>query len=185
MVNPQIDKAIQEFEKALDHLKAEFSKLQIGRANPAFLDSINVDSYGTMMQLKGLANVSVVDASTLNVQPWDKSQLQNIEKALQEANLNVGISNTGELVRITLPPMTEERRREMVKIVHKLAEDARITIRRARQTAHDKFKSMKNDNEISEDEAKGAENRLQEKVDDYNKKVEEVSKAKEESIMNI
>jgi len=183
--DPYIQTAITDFEKALSHLNDEFSRLQIGRANPSLVEHIMVEAYGAQQPLKNMANISVPDPKTLQIQPWDKSVMRDIEKAIQQADLGLNPVNNGAAILLAIPPLTEERRKEIVKIVHKLAEDARISIRNIRQTAHSKFKQMAQDKEITEDEATGAEKKLQEKVDDYNNKVADAAKAKEEAVMTV
>ncbi len=183
--DPFIQAAASEFEKAFSHMNQEFSRLQVGRANPSLVEHLQVESYGAQQPLKNVANISVPDPKTLQIQPWDKSILGTIEKAIQAAGLGLNPVNNGTAVLINIPPLTEERRKEIVKIVHHLAEEARISIRNARQTAHSKFKQMAQDKQITEDDAISAEKRLQEKVDDYNKQVAEAAKAKEEAVMTV
>jgi ribosome recycling factor len=183
--DPLIQAAISDFEKALSHLTDEYSRLQIGRANPSLVEHIMVTAYGAQQPLKNMANISVPDAKTLQIQPWDKSVMRDVEKAIQQADLGLNPVNNGVAILLAIPPLTEERRKEIVKIVHKLEEDARISIRNARQTAHSKFKQMSQDKIITEDEASGAEKRLQEKVDDYNNKIADTSKSKEEAVMTV
>ena len=180
-----IDAAIQDFEKVIAHLQEEFSHLQVGRANPGLVEGIMVESYGSMQPIKNLANISIPEPKTLQIQPWDKSVLGAMEKAIQMSDLGLNPVNNGVALMLNIPPLTEERRRDLVKLVHKLAEDARISIRNARQVAHSKFKSLAQSKDITEDDATGAEKRLQEKVDDFNKKVAELSKAKEDAVMTV
>ncbi len=183
--DPYIQTAIADFEKTLKHLNDEFSRLQVGRANPSLIEHLMVESYGAQQPIKNVANISVPDPKTLQIQPWDKASLGTIEKAIQQSDLGLNPINNGTAILLNIPPLTEERRKEIVKIVHKLAEDSRISIRNARQTAHSKFKQLAHDKEITEDEATGAEKKLQEKVDDYNNKVAEAAKAKEEAVMTV
>ena len=183
--DPFIQAAVSDFEKALNHMNDEFSRLQIGRANPSLIEHISVEAYGSQQPLKNMANISVPDPKTLHIQPWDKSVMRDIEKAIQTAGLGLNPVNNGVAILLTIPPLTEERRKDIVKIVHQLAEEARISIRNARQTAHSTFKQMSQNKEITEDDATGAEKRLQEKVDDYNKQVAEAAKTKEEAVMTV
>ena len=180
-----INAAVTEFEKTLVHLKDEFSRLQVGRANPALVESIVVEAYGSSQPLKNLANISVPDSKTLQIQPWDKSVMGAVEKAILQADLGLNPVNNGVTIIVNIPMLTEERRMELVKVVHKLAEDARISVRNARQTAHAKFKSMAQNKEITEDEATGAEKRLQVKVDDTNVTIADAARAKEASVMTV
>lgn len=180
-----ITKAQQEFDAALNHLKGEFAKLQIGRASPALIEEVKVEAYGGMQPLKSLASVSVPDAKTLQVQAWDKNLLGAVERAIQAANLGLNPVNDGKFIRIPMPPLTEERRKELVKVVHQMAETAKISVRTARGAAHGSFKTMKENDEISEDEQRLSEKHLQEKVDEANKQIEETAKKKEQDIMTI
>lgn len=185
MVQQTIDSALIEFEKTLSHLNDEFSRLQVGRANPSLVEGVLVEAYGSTQPLKNLANIGVPDSKTLQVQPWDKSIMGAIEKAILQANLGLNPVNNGVALLINIPSLTEERRRDLVKVVHQLAEEARISIRNARQVAHAKFKSMAHDKEITEDEATGAEKRLQIKVDEYNGKISGAAKSKEDAVMTV
>lgn len=180
-----IDAANQEFQKALAHLKNEFARLQVGRASPALVEDLRIEAYGGLQPLKGLASVSVPDPKTLQIQPWDKGLLGVIERAIQTANLGLNPINDGRVLRLPMPPLTEERRKELVKVVHQMAENAKISIRNARGSAHSAFKTMEEDKEISEDERRLSEKHLQEKVDSANKDVEEVAKRKEQDILTI
>lgn len=177
--------AVQVFQKSIDHLRHEYVKLQIGRANPVLVEGLDVEAYGIKQKMKALANVSVPDARTLQIQPWDKGTISAIEKAIQTSGLNLTPNNDGNVVRINFPPLTEERRKELVKLVHKMAEDARISVRQSRQEVHAKIKEQEKEKAISETEARGAEKKLQEKVDSFNKQIEELAKAKEKDVMTI
>ena len=185
MIDPIFHSAAQDFEKALKHLKEEFSRLQVGRANPSLVEHLMVEAYGGQQPIKNLASINVPEARSLSIQPWDKSVLAAIEKAILVSGLGLNPINNGAALLINIPSLTEERRKELVKIVNKLSEEARISIRAARQTAHDKFKSLKQEKQITEDEATGAEKKLQDKVDEYNKKVADAAKAKEEAVMTV
>ncbi len=180
-----IDQARVEFEKALTHLNEEYSKLQAGRANPGLVEGILVDAYGVTQPLKSCASISCPDLKTLQIQPWDRSLMSAIEKAIREADLGLNPMNNGLAVMLNIPPLTEERRKELVKLVKNLAEEAKISIRNARQTAHTKFKDLEAAKEITEDEKFGSEKKLQDVVDDYNKKIDEAEKKKAEGIMTV
>lgn len=183
--NDHINTANTEFQKALIYLKNEFARLQVGRASPALVEDLKIEAYGGLQPLKGLASVSVPDPKTLQIQPWDKSLLGTIERAIQSANLGLNPINDGRVLRLPMPPLTEERRKELVKVVHQMAENAKISIRNARGSAHSAFKIMEEGKEISEDERRLSEKHLQEKVDSANKEVEEIAKKKEQDIMTI
>jgi ribosome recycling factor len=169
-----------DVQKILSFLQSEFSKLQTGRANPALLEHIDVEAYGQRMTLKAVASISVQDARSMVIQPWDKSILQDVERALQQANLGTNPVNDGVVLRINLPPMTEERRRDLGKIVQKLAEEARISVRQARQKAHDLLKQEK-----EEDVQKTLGDVLQKEVEKANTSIEGARKKKEEELMTI
>lgn len=184
-VQDAISKAEGEFSKAITHLKDEFSRLQVGRANTALVEGVMVDMYGQSQPMKALASITTPDAKTIQIQPWDKSALAPIEKGIVVADLGLNPVNDGTCVRISIPDLTEERRRELVKHVKKMAEDARIVVRNLRQDAHNHFKKLKADNEITEDDLRSADKKLQDKVDDANKSIDEVAKKKEEDVMTI
>lgn len=180
MPDPRITQFQKDAEKILHFLHGEFSKLQTGRANAALVEHVDVDAYGQRVQLKTVAGISVQDARTIVIQPWDKSVLAAVEKALQMANLGTNPVNDGVVLRINLPPMTEERRKDLVKIVQKLTEEARISIRQARQETHDRIKEEKD-----EDVKRTLTNSLQQEVDAINAKIDETRKKKEEEIMKV
>jgi ribosome recycling factor len=166
----------------LDHLKAEFSRLQTGRASATLVESVSVIAYGQSQPIKAVAGISVLDAKTIVVQPWDRGILGDIEKALQQAELGTNPVNDGVVLRITLPPMTEERRKQLVKLVQKLAEEARISVRQLRQEVHT---NAKKDKTRSEDEHFRIEKQIQEMIEKANKDIEELAKKKENEIMTI
>ncbi|MCD6109939.1 ribosome recycling factor [bacterium] len=182
---PYLETAKQEFEKTKERLIHEYTKLQIGRASATLIEEIKVTAYGTDQPLKSLATISIPDSRTLQIQPWDKGILNQIEVAIQQAGLNLTPVNDGVVVRITIPPLTEERRAELSKVVYKLAEDARIGIRNARQVAHEAFKKLEADKEISEDDFHLSNKHLQEVVDKVNEEIEELAKKKEKDIMTV
>lgn len=183
--NDHIAAAQNEFQKTLTHLKSEFGRLQIGRASPALVEDLKVEAYGGFQPLKSLASVSVPDPKTLQIQPWDRNLLGAIERAIQTANLGLNPINDGRVLRLPMPPLTEERRKELAKVVHQMAENAKIAVRNARGTAHSAFKTMEEGKEISEDERRLAEKHLQEKVDAANREIEEMAKKKETEVMTI
>lgn len=174
-----------EFEKAVKHLQDEYNRLQVGRANPAMVENVQVEVYGASQPIKAIASISIPEPKTIQIQPWDKSTLNPIEKGIVGAGLGLNPVNDGICVRINLPPLTEERRKDLVKVVHKLAEEARIGIRTARQDANNHFKQLRSSSEITEDDKTSAEKQLQVKVDDYNKKIDEMAKGKEKEVMTV
>lgn len=174
-----------QITKAIDHLKKEFAGLQTGRASAALVDDIHVESYGAQMNLKSVANISCPDAKTIKIEPWDKSLMSEIEKAIQSSNIGINPQNMGEHIFLPVPPMTEERRKQMVKVVHEMVENAKIAIRNARHDEMKSIKLLKDESEISEDEQKSMEKEVQEKVDVANKEIEEIGKNKENEVMTV
>ena len=185
MVDDLLKKADADFSNAIEHLKKEFAGLQIGRASAALVDHLEVDAYGSNQPLKTLANISIPDPKTVQIQPWDKGMLQAIEKANQNSDLNIAPSNDGVVIRLSIPPLTEDRRSELTKVVHRMAEDARIHVRQGRQKVLDKAKEMQKSSELSEDQLRSCEKRLQEKVDSTNSDIENLSKSKEKEMMTV
>lgn len=179
-----VDSRIAHFQadgnKVLQYLQGELGRLQTGRANAALVEHVDVEAYGQKMQMKAVASISVQDARTIVIQPWDKTVLGAIEKAIQVSNLGVNPVNDGVLIRLSLPMMTEERRKELQKIVHKLAEEARISLRQHRQKAVDAIKQDKD-----EDVRSTLEGILQKEVDAFNEKIDAARKHKEEEVMKV
>lgn len=180
-----INKAKAEFDKAIVHLKDEFSRLQVGRANASLVENIPVDVYGSSQPIKAVANVSIPDAKTIQIQPWDKSTLGPIEKAIVGIGTGLNPINDGICVRINIPPLTEERRTDLTKHVKKLAEDARISVRTSRQDAHNSFKQLKADGQMTEDDLYSSDKDLQKNVDEANAKIDETAEAKEKDVMTV
>lgn len=185
MIDNVISQTSSEFEKVISHFKNELSRLQIGRASAALVENVAVDVYGSSQPLKAVANISVPESRSLMIQPWDKGNLGAIEKAIADAGLGLNPINDGVVIRINIPPLTEERRRDLTKHVKQLAEQAKIGIRNLRQDANNKFKQMKSSGEITEDDLKNAEKKLQDKVDEANKKIDETADSKESDIMTV
>ncbi|KKP37462.1 MAG: ribosome recycling factor, ribosome recycling factor [Candidatus Peregrinibacteria bacterium GW2011_GWF2_33_10] len=180
-----IDQAIVSFDKSLQFLSNEFARLQVGRASPNLVETIKAEAYGATQPLKNLASISIPDPKSIKIDPWDKSLINGIQKAILEANIGLTPTNMGACLLLNIPPLTEERRKDLVKVVHKMTEDAKIGIRQARQDCISKLKEMKNNSEIAEDELKGAEDRLQIRVDEFNQKVEDLKKKKEQEVMTV
>ena len=171
----------EKMEKAIENLEHRFTQIRAGRANPNILDGVKVNYYGAPTPLNQLATVSVPEARKLQIKAFDKSCLSDIEKAIYEADLGLTPNNTGELIFITIPELTEDRRRELVKQAKAMSEEAKIALRNIRQDANNSIKRL----ELNEDEAKYGENEVQELINKYNKKVEEKAKEKEEELMTI
>ncbi|MBR1399177.1 MAG: ribosome recycling factor [Alphaproteobacteria bacterium] len=176
---------LTKMEKSLESLKSDFGGLRAGRAHASLLDGILVDAYGSMTPLSQVGTVSVPDARTLSVSVWDKSLAKNVEKALRESDLGLNPASDGQLIRIPIPPLSEERRKELVKIAGKYTEQCKIAIRNIRRDAMDEIKKMKKDSEISEDEEKKYNNEIQKWTDDAIKKVDEQLSSKEKDIMQV
>jgi len=174
-----------QLKKAITHLQRQFAQLQAGRANTTMVEDLQVESYGAYSPLKNIANIGTPDAKTIRIEPWDKSVIGEIEKAILQADLGINPQNMGEYILLPIPPMTEDRRKALVKIVHEEGEHAKISIRNARAEARDLVKMQKDDKEISEDQAKDLENDIQAEVDKANKEIDEMTKAKEKDILSI
>ncbi|TAJ15109.1 ribosome recycling factor [Marinilabiliaceae bacterium JC017] len=179
-----IEDAKERMEKALVHLDHELGKIRAGKANPRMLDSLLVDYYGSMTPLSQVANVSTPDARTIAIQPWEKSMIGAIEKAILAANLGMNPDNNGDIVRINVPPLTEERRRDLVKQVKVEGEDAKVSIRAARRDSNELLKKLKKDG-LSEDLEKDAENEVQKITDSFIKQVEDQLNKKENDILTV
>ena len=175
----------EKMGKTIKVLKSEFDGIRAGRANPAVLDKITADYYGVPTPINQMAAISVAEARILVIQPWDKSTLKVIEKAIQKSDLGINPTNDGSVLRIAFPQLTEERRKELCKDVRKLAEDAKVAIRSIRRDANDKFKAMKKKNELSEDDLKDYEKEMQDLTDKYVKEIDEISKVTEKEILSI
>jgi len=185
MVDNVLQQAEAEFKKAFEHLKSEYSHLQVGRASAALVEGLSVDAYGMKQPLKAVGNISIPDPKTIQIQPWDKGLLTEIEKAIRNSDLNLAPVNDGVVIRLNIPPLTEERRKDLAKVVHRLAEEARIAVRHVRQKAHDDLRDMEKNSQITEDQMRGGQKRLQEKVDHINGEIETLAKNKEKDIMTV
>lgn len=179
-----LDDAKDTMHKAIDHLEIELGKIRAGKASPQMLDGINVDYYGSPTLLNQVANVSVMDARTLTIQPWEKKMIQPIERAIMQANIGVTPQNDGNIIRIFLPPVTEERRRELVKKSFAEGEQSKIAVRNIRRDAIEQVKKLQKDG-LSEDAAKDAEKDVQELTDRYIGLIEKHLAAKEKEIMVV
>ena len=175
----------EKMHKTVSVLNAELASIRAGRANPAVLDKIMVDYYGTPTAIQSVAAVSVAEARILVIQPWDKSVLHGIEKAIQKSDLGVNPTNDGTVIRIAFPQPTEERRRELCKSVQKTAEEAKVAIRSIRRDANEKFKAMKKKSEITEDDLKDLEKEIQTATDAKIKEIDGIAAKKEKEILEI
>ena len=171
--------------KTVNALVAEYGAIRAGRANPQILDKLTVDYYGTPTPINQLGSISVAEARVLVVQPWDKSVLKAIEKAIQTSDLGINPQNDGSVIRLTFPPLTEDRRKEIVKTIRATSEDSKVAIRSIRRDCIDKLKKMEKASEITEDDLKEGEKQIQDKTDKYIKEIESISADKEKEIMEI
>ena len=176
-----MDVVKEAMEKSLDHLEKAFVNIRAGKANPAMLSTVKIEYYGAQTPLSQVANINTPDAQTLSVQPWDKTMIPEIEKAILVANLGFNPSNNGESVIINIPPLTEERRRELVKLAKSEAENAKVGVRNARKDANNELKNI----DLSEDQLGNAEVGVQTLTDDYIKKIDDKYALKEDEIMTV
>jgi ribosome recycling factor len=180
-----IKEAKDKMEAALTALKREFAAVRTGKATPALLDTVRVEAYGAKMPLNQVATISTPEASLLVVQPFDRSLIKQIEHGIQAASLGLNPANDGAIIRIPIPPLNQERRKEYVKLLHRHAEDARVSIRHSRQEARDQIKHQMKDHTIPEDEGHKKTEEAQKLTDQYIAKVEELLKHKEEEVMQV
>ncbi len=175
----------EKMNKTISVLTADFSTIRAGRANPAILDKITVDYYGSPTPINQMAAISVAEAKILVIQPWDRSTLKSIEKAIQASDIGINPANDGSVLRIVFPPLTEERRKEITKGIYKKAEESKVAIRSIRREANEKFKAQKKASEITEDDQKLLEKEIQELTDKFCKKIDVIASDKEKEIMEI
>jgi len=185
MINDVKKTAEQKMAKSLDALKADLSKVRTGRAHTGLLDHIHVDYYGSMMPLAQVANVTLADARTIGVQPWEKKMIPVVEKAIRDSDLGLNPATSGDLIRIPMPALTEERRKELTKVVHKEAEAARIAVRNVRREANEHLKKLLKDKQCSEDDERHALTDLQKLTDRFIADIDKVMQAKEADLMAI
>ncbi|MEK5058758.1 ribosome recycling factor [Paenibacillus shunpengii] len=176
--------AEERMDKAIQALKRDLSTLRAGRATPALLDRIQVEYYGAMTPLNQLANINTPDSRTLMIQPWDKSSLADIERAIMKSDLGLTPANDGAMIRLSIPPLTEERRTELVKFTKKFGEDAKVAIRNIRRDANDDIKKLEK-SDISEDESRRHQDDIQKATDKFVAEVDKVLAAKEKEIMEV
>lgn len=180
-----VKEAEVRMQKTIDSVKADFASVRAGRANAAVLDRIQVEYYGSPTPLNQVASISSPDPRQLVIQPWDGSLLREIEKAIQTSELGINPQNDGKIIRLTFPQLTEERRKDLTKQVRKYAEGGKVAIRNIRRDAMDKIKAAKKKSEITEDDAKDFEKKLQDATDKYIKKVDELAAEKEKELMSV
>ena len=184
-VQDVVNKAQAAMKKTLDHLQQEFSKVRTGRATTTILDPVRVDYYGSPMPLNQVASMAIPDPRTIVVQPFEKAMLTPIEKAIREADLGLNPSNDGNIVRVPIPMLTEERRKEIVKSCKKLAEDSRVAVRNIRRDHNEILKKIEKEEHLSEDERKRGEQEIQKVTDRFIKNIDELTEAKEKEVMAV
>ena len=184
-MNEDFEQFKEKMEKSVDSLAGEYATIRAGRANPHILDKISVDYYGQPSSLQSVANISVSEARTLMIQPWEASLIKEIEKAILTADLGLTPNNDGKVIRLTFPELTEERRKELVKDVKKKGESAKVAIRNIRRDANDMIKKQQKANEISEDEQKDAESEIQKLTDQFVSQIDQMIEEKSKEIMTV
>lgn len=177
--------AEQKMQKSIETLKADFGKIRTGRAHTGLLDHLSVDYYGSMMPINQVANITLLDARTIGVQPWEKKMLPVIEKAIRDSDLGLNPASQGDLIRVPMPALTEERRKDLIKVVHKEAENARVAIRNIRRDANTQLKDLLKAKSVSEDEERRAQDDVQKLTDRYIAEIDKLMHAKEADLMAV
>ncbi|MBE6106536.1 ribosome recycling factor [Anaerovibrio lipolyticus] len=185
MINDIVSSSEERLNKSVDALKREFGSLRAGRATPSLLDKVMVDYYGTPTPVNQVAKVSVPEARMIMIQPWEKTMLHEIEKAIMKSELGLSPNSDGTAIRLSIPQLTQERRKELVKTVSKKAEEAKVAIRNIRRDANEHIKKLEKDKEITEDESKKGQEKFQKIVDGFIKTVDTLKEAKEKEIMEV
>ena len=175
----------ERMTKSIDALKRELSTLRTGRATPSLLDNINVDYYGTSTPLNQLASISAPDAQAIIIQPWDKGSILDIEKSLSTSDLGFNPSNDGNQITVPIPPLTQERRLEMVRLLKKKIEDGKVSIRNVRRDSVDRLRKLEKDKSISQDDSRRGQDQIQKSTDSYTKLIDDISKVKEDEITQV
>ena len=177
--------ADQKMHRSIEALKTDLAKVRTGRAHTGLLDHIHVDYYGTSMPLPQVASVTLADARTIGVQPWEKKMIPVVEKAIRESDLGLNPATSGDMIRVPMPPLTEERRKELIKVVHKEAEAAKVAVRNVRREANEQLKKLLKDKQCSEDEERRAHDELQKLTDRFTAEIDKMLQAKEADLMAI
>jgi ribosome recycling factor len=185
MLEQIVEKTKPGMEKGVERFKEETNKLRTGRANPAMVENLMVDYYGVKSPLKQVASINAPEPRLIVIQPWDKDSLVSIEKAINEAQLGLNPVNDGQVVRIAIPPLNEERRKELVKTLGKYAEEAKVAVRKAREEAWDEIQDAVREGKLGEDDKFRGKDLLQKRVDEYNGKIEEIREKKEREMLEI
>ncbi|TLM99656.1 ribosome recycling factor [bacterium] len=185
MIQEVINEANDRMNKAIEVLKKDYATLRAGRATPALLDKIVVDYYGVSTPINQMAKIAVPEPRMLTIQPWDKSAMNDIERAIMKSDLGLTPNNDGSVIRLNIPQLTQERRNELVKVVKKKAEECRVAVRNVRRDANDQMKMLKKEGEISEDEERRAEDEVQKMTDKHVKEIDHVMEVKEAEVMEV
>jgi ribosome recycling factor len=185
MIDEILSECRQKMDKTIDALKRDFTRIRTGRASTALLDGIKVDCYETLMPLDQVASLSVPESRLISIKPWDQSIIGEIEKAILKSELGLTPMNDGKMIRIPIPPLTEQRRKELVKVAKKMAEEGKISIRNHRRDSNELLKELKNEKEISEDDFFRSQEEVQKVTDEFIKKIDEITVEKEKEIMEF
>lgn len=185
MIKDIHDDAKHRMDQAVEHTRMELAAVRTGRANPELVENLTIDYYGTKTPLKQMSNISVPEARLIKVQPFDKTIMADVERAIMESNLGLTPNNNGEVILIPIPPLSEERRRDLIKVVHQLLEDGRVSIRNVRKDANHHIKMIQDEGHISEDEIKRAEQDIQDLTDRYIKNLNDMMEHKEKELMEF
>jgi len=185
MLNEIYEQTAQAMDKSVDALKRDYASLRTGRVTTSIVDNVMVDYYGNPTPLNQVGNVVAMDATTISITPWEKSLLRDIEKAIQEANIGVNPNNDGDFIKLFFPPMTSEQRTEIAKQAKDMTEHAKVSIRNVRKNGNDKIKKLEKDKDISEDESRAAQDKIQKITDENINKIDEAFKSKESSILKV
>lgn len=185
MVNQIYNQAEEKMKKAIENLRYELNKIRTGKASPSILDGVKVNYYGSIVPLKQAASISIPEMRLITVQPWDKSMINEIEKAILKSDIGLNPMNDGHIIRLPIPQLTEERRLELVKQTKRLGEDVKVSIRNSRRDANESLKKGEKDSQISEDDSYRSQEKIQELTDEFVKKIDDILKAKELEIMEI
>ncbi|HOQ28721.1 MAG TPA: ribosome recycling factor [Armatimonadota bacterium] len=185
MANLVLEEAEEKMKKTVDATRREFNGIRTGRATPALLDRITVDVYGTQLPLNQVATISVPEARLLMISPWDKSTIPAIERSIMKSDLGLNPSSDGNVIRLAIPQLTEERRRDLTRVVHKKAEEGKVAIRNVRREANEELKKLRKASDISEDEEKRAEERVQKLTDKYISEIDRIQEIKEQEVLEV
>jgi ribosome recycling factor len=185
MIDTVYDETREGMEKTIAALEKELTRVRTGRASLSLLDGIRVDYYGTLTPLNQMASLAVPESRLITIQPWDATMVKEIEKEIQKSDLGITPSNDGKLIRLSIPPLTEDRRKQLVKVVHKMCEDHKVAVRNVRRDSNELLKGLKKDGEIAEDDAFKAQDQVQKITDEYVKRIDDIYNEKEKEILEF